>query len=81
MTPPQSTYHALLARALAVYVERGLPLSWPFPGSRRGATVQDPNGSLTRLAGAEVAAVGVTVLAEEFHAIVAELRRETGARG
>jgi hypothetical protein len=80
MTPPQSDYHALLARALALYIERGLPLVVPFPHPSRGATVQRDNGTLARLEGAEVTAMGVTVLAEEYRAIALELRRKVVLR-
>ena len=79
MMPPQSDYHALHVRAL--YIERGLPLSVPFPHSSQGVTVQRDNGALARLAGVEVTSMGVTVLAEAYQAIVLELRREAGARG
>jgi hypothetical protein len=65
MQPPQSDYHALLAHALALYVERGLPLWVPFPHSRRGVTVQRDNGTVVFREGAEITSMGETVLAEE----------------
>jgi len=76
MMPPQSDYHALLAGALAVYIERGLPLSWPYAPGARGVTVQNPNGSHTRRDDVELARLGVMVLAEEYRSIVGELRRQ-----
>jgi len=74
MQPPQSDYHALLARALALYIERGLPLAVPFPHTGRGMTIQRDNGSLARLEDAEVTSMRVTVLADKYRAIVLELR-------
>ncbi|MEZ4552293.1 MAG: hypothetical protein R3B59_00120 [Dehalococcoidia bacterium] len=81
MQPPQSDHYALLARALALYIERGLPVAAPFPHTGRGATVQRNNGTRVRLEDAEIMSMRVTLLADEYRAIVGELRREQRRRG